>query len=74
MTNTEKEVLKELTRLGSDEQRRVLEFTKSLAAPLPKGRRGADLLPFAGAIEREDLQQMAAAIESGCEQVSADEW
>ncbi len=74
MTDVEKEVLKELTRLGSDEQKRVLEFTKSLSATPTKGRRGADLLPFAGTIGSEDLQQMAAAIESGCEQVNVDEW
>ena len=71
MTDIEKEVLRELTRLGSDEQKRVLEFTKSMSAPVPRGSRGADLLPFAGTIGREDLQQMEAAIESDCEQVNA---
>ena len=74
MTNMEKQVLVEMRRLGSDQQRRVLEFTKTLTSSLQKGTRGTDLLPFAGAIAKGDLNEMAEAIERGCEKVNADEW
>jgi hypothetical protein len=48
-------------------QRRVLEFTRSLAVSSPHGVRGSQLLHFGGAIPEDDLQLMRQAIGEHCE-------
>jgi hypothetical protein len=57
----------QLAGLSEDQQLRVLDFARSLAAPDRVASR--DLLRFAGAIEEEDLQTMSRAIEEGCEKI-----
>ena len=69
-----KEILDQLEKMGIEQQQHVLHFARTLAATWPKGTPGRELLRFAGAIERDDLQQIAQAIEEGCEQVNLDEW
>ncbi len=64
----------QLRVLPNELQWRVLEFTRSLAASMPHGVPGSQLLQFAGAIPANDLQLMRQAIEQGCEQVDANEW
>ena len=68
------QILEEVRSMPAAEQRRVLEFTRALALSTPQGVPGKDLLGFAGMIPLDDLQQMIAAIEEGCERVDADEW
>ncbi len=67
------QVLAQLAGMSGDQQRRVLDFARSLAAS-PDGVAGKDLLRFAGAIEKEDLQTMSRTIEVGCEKIDPDEW
>ncbi|MGB9593173.1 MAG: hypothetical protein ACPL7R_03420 [Anaerolineae bacterium] len=69
-----KEILAELDRLGAEQQRRVLDFARALAAAKPRGVPGKVLLPFSGAIPHEDARAIAAAIEEACERVNPDEW
>ena len=69
-----REILDQLDKLGVEQQQQVLRFARTLVATQPKGTPGRELLRFAGAIERDDLQQIAQAIEEGCEQVNLDEW
>lgn len=69
----EKDILEELAKLEVEQQRRVLDFARALTAK-PIGRRGEELLIFAGAISSEDLGIMTQAIEQGCEQVNLNEW
>ena len=38
------------------------------------GKSGLHMLQFAGSIPLEELEQISQAIQSGCEQVDADEW
>lgn len=66
------QILKQLAGLSEDQQLRVLDFARSLVSP--DGIAGRDLLRFAGAIEKEDLQTMSRAIEEGCEKIDPDEW
>jgi hypothetical protein len=68
------EVIEELKTLPQESQRRVLEFTRALARPLPRGTPGGQLLRFAGAISSEDLKLMSQAIEQGCQRVETDDW
>lgn len=66
------QILAQLAGLSEDQQLRVLDFARSLVSP--NGIAGRDLLRFAGAIEKEDLQTMSQAIEEGCEKIDPDEW
>ena len=67
-------VVDQLRVLPNELQWRVLEFTRSLAASMPHGVPGGQLLQFAGAIPANDLQLMRQAIEQGCEQVDSNGW
>jgi hypothetical protein len=53
---------------------KVLDFARALAAKKREARSGEALNQFGGTIAREDLAQIAQAIEEGCEQVNPDEW
>ena len=67
----EKEILDQLDRLSPENQRRVLEFARSLSTP--RGVTVDQLYAFAGSISPEDLKLMQEAIEEGCEQIEPDE-
>jgi hypothetical protein len=54
----EKEILDQLNKLPYEQQRKVLDFARSLSRANPVGKAGKDLLNFAGAIEAEDLKSM----------------
>jgi hypothetical protein len=69
-----KEILGQLDQLGSDQQRRVLDFARSLATNTSRRVPGKDLLSFVGAISDDDLRMMTQAIEEGCERVNLNEW
>ena len=68
-----REILEEVEQLDMERQRRVLGFARSLNRDR-QGTPGNTLLQFMGAIPTEDLQQMADAIEQGCEGVNPNEW
>jgi len=70
----EQEILTHLHKLAPAQQRQVLVFVRTLASVAPVGVPGHELLPFAGAVEKAELDAMAQAIEDGCEQVNPDEW
>ncbi len=63
-----------LQKLPIDKQRQVLKFAQTLATSAIHGVRGADLLRFAGTIDKSDLDAMSRAIEDGCEGIDLDEW
>jgi hypothetical protein len=68
-TTIQQELCTFLGRLPVDQQRRVLEFARSLATPTPQGVRGVTLLRFAGSIHETDLEFMSQVIEDGCERI-----
>jgi len=41
---------------------------------VPKGVPGKQLLRFAGAIQKDDLQAITQTIEAGCERIDLNEW
>ena len=65
---------KVLDSLPEDRQREVLDFARSLGQTKPAGVRWEDLRRFAGTIDKDELRQMADAIEQGCERIDANEW
>jgi hypothetical protein len=70
----EREIFEQLTKLPTDQQRRVLEFARALGTEEVVGVPGRALLRFAGMIGPEDLREMAAVIEEDCERVDVNEW
>jgi len=67
-------VVREMDHMPLELQRRVLDFAHALAGSSPKGTPGRDLIEFAGAFSPEDLDEISAAIEEGCERVDTDAW
>ncbi len=72
--NIKTELFERLETLSYDEQRRVLNFVRSLTEQEPIGLSGEEFVQFAGLIPQEDLKVMAEAIEEACEVVEPDEW
>jgi len=66
----EQELHKYLDRLSVEDQQEVLAYAKTLPATQPTGVSGATLLQFSGWLPKEELTQMADAIEQACEQVT----
>jgi len=60
-----------LGQLSPYQQIKLLEFVESMISA--KKNKG-DLLKFAGAIEKSELDLMQAAIEDGCEKIDSHEW
>ncbi|MCE2440247.1 MAG: hypothetical protein J4F39_12570 [Candidatus Latescibacteria bacterium] len=67
------EILEEAHKLDTPKQERVLAFARSLANDQLTGLPGKHLLRFAGKIDRDDLSEIARAIENGCERVGHSE-
>lgn len=63
-----------LQKLGIEEQKQILEFTRSVSHSRLTGISGSALLPFIGAIPPRDLELMREAIENDCEKVTPNEW
>ncbi len=73
--NIEQELQEEISRLPNAQQRRVLDFARSLSADSqPNGGAGRNLLRHAGAIQEDDLAIIEQVIHQGCETVNPDEW
>ena len=73
-TSIFKDILEEIHKLDMPRQERVLEFARSLANDQSAGIPGKNLLRFAGAIDKDNLEEIAQAIEKGCERVDRNEW
>ena len=74
MSPVERQLLEQLGQLKPEQQQKVLAFAKALATEQKQGTGGADLLRFAGAIDKNDLAEIQQVIEEGCERVDRDEW
>lgn len=58
-------------QLSPYQQLKLLEFVESM---ISEKRNKGDLLKFAGAIEKSELDLMQTAIEEGCEKIDRNEW
>ena len=66
MDNLKQELLKQIEKLTSMQQKQVLNFALELTGELSKRYPGEKLLKFAGTISKEDLEIMKQTIEEGC--------
>ena len=64
------EVIEQLEKLPMEKQQQVLDFAKALSTAQTQGIPGKELLKYIGTIDSDDLAEMSAAIEEGCEQVA----
>jgi len=69
-----KELLEELSRLETEDQKKVLDFARALACKTPTGTPGKALLRHMGSIPPEEVDRMSQAIEEGCEQINPNAW
>lgn len=67
-------LLKQLSDMPVEFQRRVLDFARALTLSSPKGVSGKEQLRFAGTIRGEDAKSMNQAIEEACERIDPHEW
>jgi hypothetical protein len=70
------ELLKEFDQLSLEQQKEAVILVKRLRNPLPPGIPGEVLLARMGTFKFEpgDLEEMARAIEEGCERIDWDGW
>jgi len=66
------EIIEQVERLDSPQQKKVLEFARQLA--IPAGTPGRSLMGFVGCIDPEDLDVMSHAIQEGCEKIDQNAW
>jgi hypothetical protein len=65
------EIINQLEKLNTEQQKKVLDFVKALSNKKVSGK---ELLKFSGTIEKNDLDLMSKAIEEDCENINIDEW
>ena len=68
------DLLKQLEALAPDQQHRVAEFIRCLAAQPPRGVPGTDLLKFAGTLPPDQADELRQAVDDACGRVDADGW
>ena len=62
----EKEILEELKKLSTDQQQRVLKYTRRMTQTPPvRGESGKSIIQSAGLFTEDALDEMARAIEEG---------
>lgn len=67
-----RELKETLGKLRTEDQRRVLDFARTLAETAPRGVSGKVLLEHLGQLPAEEADRMSQAIEQRCEQVKID--
>ncbi len=74
MVALREQLLNEFDKLPPEKQQHVLEFTRDLNSTLPPGTPGEVLIKLAHELNfsSDDLTQMGAAIEEGCENIAID--
>ena len=66
----QQDIQRQLSGLSAEQQRRVLDFARSLPRNPIKGVKPELLRQFIGSIPVEDLEEMKTAIEADCEGIA----
>jgi hypothetical protein len=66
------QIISQIERFSPEQQRRVLDFVRSLARPV--GRPGKDVLYLVGTIDLADLDIMRQVADEECEGIDSDDW
>jgi len=70
------QLLEAFDKLAEEQQKQVIGYTRSLTSELPPGIPGEVLIALAKELnfDPQDLAEMEAAIEEGCERIDWDGW
>lgn len=68
------EIIEQIDKMPIELQKQVLDFAHALVLSEPKGVPGRELLKFVGIMTPEEAEEMAKAIEEGCEQIDYTKW
>lgn len=72
---TDQVLLAQFKQLDSEQQRRVMEYIRLLAPIVQvRGESGSSILKSVGMFQMTDLDEMANAIEEGCERIDWSGW
>lgn len=63
-----------LSALGPDQQRKVIDYARSLRQSPVRGTPGRELLRFFGTMSEKDADDLMRGIEEDCESVDPNEW
>ena len=71
-------IIEQLDKLTEEQLDKVLRFARTLEPrkepqPLPS-KTGGNLLKFVGLIPKDDMDEIARAIEEDCERIDYDQW
>ncbi len=69
-----KDLVDELAVLGDDDIERVVTYVRYLREQQDYRSRRTALMKLAGSIPKEEIEQIKAAIEEGCEQIDHEGW
>jgi hypothetical protein len=75
---TKRNIIKQLDNLTEEQLDKVLRFARTLeprkeTQPSPS-KSGGNLLRFVGLIPKDDMNEIAKAIEEDCERIDYDQW
>ena len=69
-----KELIEELEVLEEEDIKRVVVYARSLKEQQRRQANRAELMKLAGSIPKEEMTQIRAAIEEGCERIDHQGW
>jgi len=69
-----KKLVDELEVLDKDDIERVVVYARSLKERHDRQSRRSELMKLAGSIPKEEIAQIKAAIEKGCERIDHEGW
>jgi len=73
-TSIKQEIIEQIDKMPIELQKQVLDFVHTLILRELKGVPGVELLKFVGILKSEEAEEMARAIQEGCEQTDKSEW
>lgn len=69
-----KELTEDLEHLGEEDIERVAAYARSLKEKSERQARKTEIMKLAGSIPKEEIDQIKAAIEEGCERIDREGW
>lgn len=69
-----KDLADELEALEDEDIERVVVYARSLKEKRDQKERRSELMKLAGSIPKEEIAQIRAAIEEGCERIDHEGW
>ncbi len=72
--DVQKQIIDLLNKLSAEQQRRVVEYARTMTGLRPPGTPGRDLAHLAGSLDDASAKEMMEIIERDCERIDPDDW